>query len=95
MKKHNINLVNRYYTAGGLNGIYSKQYNFYKLLKNADYKSLRKYYSKNRDNNVHRTFIIKVIDKLKYYKRLLIDEYLPINKYPHYDHMYNYYRKVK
>ena len=94
MKKHNINLVNRYYTAGGLNGIYSKHSNSYKLLKNADYKSLREYYSKNRKGNIHRTFFKKVIDKLKYYKRLLIEEYLPINKLPYYDHMYSYYRKV-
>lgn len=94
MKKHQIELIYRYYTAGGLNGIYSKSSNTYELLKNADYKSLSKYYSKNRNNNIRRTFVRKATDKLKYYKRLLIYEYLPINKYAYYDHMYSYYQKV-
>jgi len=96
MKKRNINLVYRYYTAGGLNGIYSKRSNAYRLLKNADYKSLREYYSPNKNrNNVNRSVIRRVINKLTYYRKLLIEEYLPANKYPYYDHMYSYYRKVK
>jgi len=94
MLKRQINLVDRYYTAGGLNGIYSKRSSTYMLLKNADYKSLNEYYSHNKNRN-NKTVVRKVINKLKYYRRLLIEEYLPINKYPYYDHMYSYYRKVK
>jgi len=87
--------VYRYYTAGGLNGIYSKRSKFYKLLKNANYTSLNEYYTKKRYDNIHRNIFRKAINKFKYYKRLLIDEYLPINKYPYYDHMYSYYRRIK
>lgn len=91
MIKQKIKLVDRYYTDGGLNGIYSKRSNAYRLLKNADYKSLSEYYSHNKNNNnVNITVIRKVINKLKYYRRLLIEEYLPLNKYPYYDHMYSY-----
>jgi len=95
MKKHKIKLVNRYYTAGGLNGIYLKRYNKYRLLKNANYKSLNEYFSRNRIKYSinKRSILKKIINKFKYYRRLLIDEYLPINKYPYYDHMYSYYKK--
>ena len=60
--------------------------------KHVDYKSLSKYYSHNK-NKCNRTLIKKVADKLEYYKRFLIEEYLPINKYPYYGHMYSCYRK--
>jgi len=95
MNKHQLKLKYRYYTAGGLNRIYSKQSKKYKLLKKEDFESLNEYFLHKIDNNVHRTFIRKLRDKLISCKRLLIEEYLPINKYPYYDHMYSYYKKVE
>jgi SAM-dependent methyltransferase len=47
LKKHRINLINRYYTGGGLENIYLKNSSTYKLLKNANFDSLSEYYSSN------------------------------------------------
>ncbi len=93
MKKHNINLVNRYYTSGGLNGIYSKRSNAYKLLKNANYNTLHKYFIERTGNILSKNVTTKIINKVKFYKRQLVEEYTPLNKIPYYDHMYSYYRR--
>ena len=93
MSRHGIYLQYRYFKANGPFGIYSKRSSQYLALQEASYNSLNHYYYGNKEQVSH-LMPVTLKRKIKSTMVYIMDEYSPLNKFPWYDHMYSYYKKI-
>ena len=93
MSRQGIHLQKRYFKANGPFGIYSNRSPQFPALREASYNSLNQYYFGDKKQESNSMFMI-LKRKTKSTLIYVMDEYSPLNKFPLYDHMYSFYKKI-